>query len=75
MAKKKRAYVAKRRAKAKPKLEPIGGGKVRLTMEFYIEELVTKVIRGGGPVAIGCGGCSEWGWPQARGPMKKRKLP
>jgi len=74
MAKKKRAYVAKRRAKAKPKLEPIGGGKVRLTMEFYIEELVTRVIRGGGPVGIGCG-CSEWDLPERRESTRKRRLP
>jgi len=43
MAKGKRAAARKKRGKVKPTLEPIGKDKVRLTMEFTIEELVRKM--------------------------------
>lgn len=58
MAKKQAAHVDERPPKAKPRLEPIGEDKVRLTVEFYIEELVKKVtsVR---PIGVGCG-CTEW---------------
>jgi hypothetical protein len=59
MAKKKAARVDDRPEKAKPKLEPVGDDKVRLTVEFYIEELVEKVTSGGG-ISIGCG-CAKYG--------------
>lgn len=56
---------AERPAKAKPRLEPIGDDKVRLTVEFYIEELVKRVTWGGvirgcscGPAKVGNEGCS-----------------
>jgi len=53
MARKKATRAGERPAKAKLKLEQVADDKVRLTVEFHIEELAKKTTSG--PYTIGCG--------------------